>query len=128
MKHFTKLCNDKIPGAMNGWDRIRFRGTIRWLASTRGLATYLGTRGIPLNKPLAIFVPVSKRRGKLIVLSTLGLSKILKCCNSSLRGRSRLMAFEIKICAAIFSSTLSIHPTKAKFERPAVGLPDEFAF
>ena len=128
MKHFTKLYNDKILGAMNGWDRIRLRGTIRWLASTRGLATYLGTRGIhvtsrysgilmmtfrdqhpgrrcvkesvtsiaepksakpvitailntwgcrriqkPLNKPLAIFVPVSKRRGKLIVLLPLGL-------------------------------------------------------
>ena len=34
---------------MSGWDRIRFRGTVRWLASTRGLATYLGKRGMMLK-------------------------------------------------------------------------------
>jgi len=36
-------------GVISGWDRVRFRGTIRWLASTRGLNTYLGTHHILLK-------------------------------------------------------------------------------
>ncbi len=44
-----QLYNDRICGAISGWDRIRFRGTIRWLASTRGINSYLNTRGILLK-------------------------------------------------------------------------------
>ena len=32
---------DKITGAICGLDRVRFRGTLRWLASKRGLATFM---------------------------------------------------------------------------------------
>jgi hypothetical protein len=37
-----ELYHDKIVGAIRGLDRIRFRGTLRWLASQRGLATFMG--------------------------------------------------------------------------------------
>jgi len=37
-----ELYQDKIVGAISGLDRIRFRGTLRWLASQRGLATFMG--------------------------------------------------------------------------------------
>jgi hypothetical protein len=36
-----ELYQDKIMGAINGLDRIRFRGTIRWLASERGMGTFM---------------------------------------------------------------------------------------
>jgi hypothetical protein len=49
MKELLKQYSEKIVGAISGWDRIRFRGTIRWLASTRGLNTYAGSQGILLK-------------------------------------------------------------------------------
>ena len=45
----AKYYEDNVTGSIHGWDRIRFRGTIRWLASVRGLSTYLGTTGILLK-------------------------------------------------------------------------------
>ena len=38
---FIELYQDKIMGAISGLDRIRFRGTLRWLASERGLSTFM---------------------------------------------------------------------------------------
>jgi hypothetical protein len=37
----VELYRDKIMGAISGLDRIRFRGTLRWLASERGLGTFM---------------------------------------------------------------------------------------
>jgi len=49
MKNFTGMYAKSICGAISRWDRIRFGGTIRWLASTQGLNSYLGTRRILLK-------------------------------------------------------------------------------
>ena len=40
---------DKAWGAIRGLDRIRLRGTFRWLASERGMATFLSSAGILLK-------------------------------------------------------------------------------
>jgi len=44
-----ELYKEKIMGAISGLDRIRFRGTIRWLASERGLATFMHNSRILLK-------------------------------------------------------------------------------
>ena len=49
MQEFKKLYHDKISGAISAWDRIRFRGTIRWLANTRGINTFLASKNILLK-------------------------------------------------------------------------------
>ena len=49
MWELPALYGDRIAGAISGWDRIRFRGTVRWLASLRGLRTYMSTRGLLLK-------------------------------------------------------------------------------
>lgn len=49
MPELSELYSDKITGAISGWDRIRFRGTIRWLASANGLGAYLGSSRILLK-------------------------------------------------------------------------------
>jgi hypothetical protein len=36
-----ELYQDKVMGAIRGLDRIRFRGTLRWLASQRGLSSFM---------------------------------------------------------------------------------------
>jgi hypothetical protein len=46
---FMELYQDKIMGATRGLDRIRFRGTLRWLASERGLSTFMSHTKILLK-------------------------------------------------------------------------------
>ena len=36
-----ELYKDKILGSISGFDRIRFRGTLRWLANERGMGIFL---------------------------------------------------------------------------------------
>lgn len=44
-----ELYKEKIMGAISGLDRIRFRGSIRWLATHTGISTFLGSHGILLK-------------------------------------------------------------------------------
>lgn len=46
MKQFLEKYKNNIYGSINGWDRLAFRGTIRWLSSIRGVITYLSTNNI----------------------------------------------------------------------------------
>jgi hypothetical protein len=43
MQSFLQRHASEIKGVLSGFDRIRFRGTIRWLASLHGMNSYLGT-------------------------------------------------------------------------------------
>lgn len=45
-----ELYKEKIIGAISGLDRIRFRGTIRWLANEIGINKFLGVQGILLKE------------------------------------------------------------------------------
>ena len=44
-----ELYKDKVIGAIKGFDRIRFRGTIRWLANETGMNTFLYESNILLK-------------------------------------------------------------------------------
>jgi len=44
-----ELYQDKIMGAIRGLDRIRFRGTLRWLATKTGLSTFMSHSNILLK-------------------------------------------------------------------------------
>ena len=48
MHTFLQRMQSEIKGTLSGLDRVRFRGTIRWLASLRGLGSYLGTMRVLL--------------------------------------------------------------------------------
>ena len=48
MQTFLQRMSSEIKGTLSGFDRVRFRGTIRWLASLRGLGLYLGTMRVLL--------------------------------------------------------------------------------
>ena len=41
MQSFIARHEDKIKGVLSGWDRIRFRGTLRFIANTHGLMNFL---------------------------------------------------------------------------------------
>ena len=44
-----EIYNDKVIGSISGLDRIRFRGTIRWLANELGIRSFLGRSNILLK-------------------------------------------------------------------------------
>ena len=41
MKRFIRQYADQISGVLSGFDRMRFRGTIRWMAHTTGMQSFL---------------------------------------------------------------------------------------
>jgi hypothetical protein len=49
MQSFIQRFQDKVSGVLSGWDRVRFRGTIRWLASPSGMYSFLSQRHILLK-------------------------------------------------------------------------------
>jgi hypothetical protein len=49
MQSFLLRHASKIKGVLNGFDRIRFRGTLRWLANTRGMMNWLWHRQVLLK-------------------------------------------------------------------------------
>jgi len=49
MRELMELYGDRIAGAISGWDRVRFRGTVRWLASLGGIGSYMASHGILLK-------------------------------------------------------------------------------
>jgi hypothetical protein len=44
-----KLYSKKVLGAISGLDRIRFRGTIRWLANENGIEAFMHKSGVLLK-------------------------------------------------------------------------------
>ena len=49
MKTFVSRFGASIYGVLNGFDRIRFRGTQRLLASVQGLSRFLAFQGVLLK-------------------------------------------------------------------------------
>lgn len=50
MEHFIKKHEAQVRGVISGWDRIRFRGTLRVLAVVPGLVSWLGEQGVLLKQ------------------------------------------------------------------------------
>ena len=49
MQTFIQRWGKNILGVLSGWDRVRFRGTKRFLANTRGMTNYLWQIGVLLK-------------------------------------------------------------------------------
>lgn len=43
MRSFVQRHQTEIKGVLSGFDRLRFRGTLRWLSSIEGMGSFLGT-------------------------------------------------------------------------------------
>lgn len=56
MQSFLARHASKIKGVLSGFDRIRFRGTLRWLANTHGMRNWLWHRNVLFKdfKPFAL--------------------------------------------------------------------------
>ena len=49
MQTFLGVHDSKIKGTLSGFDRVRFRGTLRMLANTKGLSCFLSIMGVLLK-------------------------------------------------------------------------------
>jgi hypothetical protein len=49
MHPFLQRHAEKVTGMLNGWDRIRLRGTLRWVANMRGMMSYLSAASVLLK-------------------------------------------------------------------------------
>lgn len=49
MQRFIQKHEADVIGVLNGFDRMRFRGTLRWLANPKGMRNFLYTAGILLK-------------------------------------------------------------------------------
>lgn len=49
MKRFIQRHADQVSGVLSGFDRMRFRGTLRWLAYTNGMRGFLNHIGVLLK-------------------------------------------------------------------------------
>lgn len=49
MHPFLECHTNDVLGILNGFDRVRIRGTLRWLAHTRGMQSFLNAVGVPLT-------------------------------------------------------------------------------
>ena len=47
---FIQRHASSVMGVMNGFDRIRFRGTLRWLCYASGLGCHLSAIGVRLTE------------------------------------------------------------------------------
>jgi hypothetical protein len=50
MKRFIQHHAEQISGTLSDFDRLRFRGTLRWLAYTDGMQWFLNSSGILLKE------------------------------------------------------------------------------
>lgn len=50
MQSFLTRHASEIKGVLSGFDRVRFRGTLRWLANRQGLATWLHRKSVLLKE------------------------------------------------------------------------------
>ena len=55
MEKFIQKYDDKINGVLNGFDRLVFRGSLRFLSYTAGMMSFLYTIGV-LLKDFAIML------------------------------------------------------------------------
>ena len=49
MQRFIQHHANQIKGVLSGFDRLRFRGTLRWLAYTQGMQSFLSKIGVLLK-------------------------------------------------------------------------------
>ncbi len=50
MNEFVQRHQDSVMGALSGFDRLRFRGTLRWLCYAAGLGRHLSALGVRLTQ------------------------------------------------------------------------------
>ena len=63
MQDFIQKYEPEVTGVLNGWDRLRFRGTLRALAVARGMMNYLHVIGV-LLKDFGAWVEQASERVK----------------------------------------------------------------
>ncbi len=65
MRHFIQRNQDQILGVLSGFDRMRFRGTLRLLTSVGGMMAFLSLVGVLIKDFMVYAEGVTKQLRKL---------------------------------------------------------------
>src|SRR5262245_32963952 len=49
MERFLHRHKDRVAGSISGFDRMRFTGTLRWMAHVEGMGKFLNSQGVLLK-------------------------------------------------------------------------------
>jgi hypothetical protein len=49
MERFLLRHQERIAGSISGFDRMRFQGTLRWMAHVEGMGKFLNSQGVLLK-------------------------------------------------------------------------------
>ena len=61
MERFVDRHKDRIAGSISGFDRMRFTGTLRWMAHVDGMGKFLNSQGVLLKNFGAYIETISER-------------------------------------------------------------------
>jgi len=61
MERFIQRHASKVMGSLSGFDRVRLRGTLRWLSNVRGMMGYLSAMNVLLKDFTAFATGVTKQ-------------------------------------------------------------------
>jgi hypothetical protein len=83
MKRFIEQHAEQISGTLSGFDRLRFRGTLRWLAYTNGMQWFLNSSGILLKEFKTYVQGVTEQVRGATEQLVKAVGRMLICLNSS---------------------------------------------
>ena len=89
MQGFIQRHTDKVSGVLSGFDRVRLRGTLRWLSNPRGMLNYLSCVSVLLKdfKEFAMDCTTRIRRAsQCLALSDQWFNADQRCSGGSERG------------------------------------------
>jgi hypothetical protein len=113
MKSFIHRHADKITGVLSGFDRLRLRGTLRWLSSVSGMNSYLWNMGVLLKDFRAHALAVTERVRQAVQALTLaaGLQvRYLDRPGVSKEDLARRIAAERNVCSGLVCVLSAVEP------------------
>ena len=114
MKVFLNRYGARVKGVLSGWDRLAFRGTLRWLATTAGLSSYLSCQDILLKdfSVWAQFLTKQIRQSCEAVAEGLGIrTEYLRSCATDKEALARRIAEEDGIAEGPICMLSAVEPS-----------------
>lgn len=114
MDEFTTRHEADVIGTLNGFDRVRFRGTLRWLASCRGLLSFLWAAKVLLKdfKEYALGITACIRESARELARSIGQKDAIFINSSAIRkeDRARALASQRDVSEGIIGVFSALEP------------------
>jgi hypothetical protein len=124
MKTFVSRFGASIYGVLNGFDRIRFRGTQRLLASVQGLSRFLAFQGVLLKDFKSYVTGVTEQIRQQVETDAVAAGRTIIYVNDSQASKEELAAAEAKragVQCGVQAILSAVEPCRTFFVRKDPG-------